>query len=92
MSRRILVAALAVILTILHAVPWIPGRHEPIIFGIFPITMVMWIVWTLAVMATLTWIAYFYDPYRPVVDELERESGEPAGSSHVDTSTSSEGR
>lgn len=72
MPRRILVAALAIILTVLHAVPWIPGKHDPILFGFLPITMAMWIVWTLAVMLTLTWIAYFYDPYRPVVEDTEK--------------------
>lgn len=91
MARRILVAVLAVVLTILHAVPWIPGQHQPIIFGIFPITMVMWIVWTLAVMATLTWVAYSYDPYRPVVDEFDRRAADSAAL-RPDTGASREGR
>lgn len=85
MARRILVAVIAAVLLFLHAMPWIPGQHEPILFGALPITIALWAVWTLAVMATLWWIAYIYDPYAPIVRELDDNTDED-GVAHFNTS------
>lgn len=79
MVMRIWLAVIAIVLTLLHAMPWLPGRHEPILFGVIPITIALWVLWTVAVMLVVAWISFRYDPYAPVVREIESSSREGAG-------------
>lgn len=71
MVIRIWLAVIAIVLTFLHAMPWLPGRHEPILFGVVPITIALWVLWTVAVMLVVAWISFRYDPYAPVVRDVE---------------------
>jgi hypothetical protein len=70
-TARIWIAVLAAALILLHAMPWFPERYEPILFGAIPITIALWALWTVVVMLVLGWISFIYDPYAPVVRDIE---------------------
>lgn len=57
-------------LAFLHVYPWIPGRPDPLVFGVFPMSLFLWIIWTALLIALTIYITFIRDPLAYVADRV----------------------
>lgn len=67
---KVAVAGLAVVLALLNVYPWFPGEHEPVVLGLLPATLFFWLLWGLAFMGLLAYVAFRAKYWANAEDDL----------------------
>lgn len=78
-TKAVLAVVLGVVLAALMVYPWPQGESEPIVLGIIPAPLLLWIIWTALFIAYVGWIAYRWDPYTAVVRRAAADTAATAG-------------